>query len=410
MNKEEYYALVESLKNEDGTYSDDSVYQLGVALKSLPRADRDWLELKEIVNWDGVTESLRNWVNHKMKKEGILPRDTTKLTSRTIDYVTGDDVELQLRELEKEKIKVRDERNAYKRLLREDAREEEFRASIVAAASVLKDLPCVVYQGESRKNGTEAILMLSDLHIGVECDNYYNKYNKEIAKQRLDKLATDTINYCKAFKVETLSVCNLGDLVQGIIHTNARIECELDVIQQVMVAGEYVSEFLNLLCKAAPKVVYRSVIDNHSRVIANKADALDSEHFSKLIDWFLEERLSKNNSGVIFANDNIDDGVGRFTLKNGKSVMFAHGHCDSINNVYQNFTGMTKSYIDYILLGHYHSPKEKTFQDTRVFVNGSIVGTEQYAFSRRLFSKPSQTLIVVDGENLINVTVDLETK
>ena len=53
------------------------------------------------------------------------------------------------------------------------------------------------------------------------------------------------------------------------------------------------------------------------------------------------------------------------------------------------------------------SEKTKTFNGLKVIVNGSIVGTEQYALSKRLFSEPSQTLLIFNGNNLINVSINL---
>ena len=45
------------------------------------------------------------------------------------------------------------------------------------------------------KNSKEAILMLSDLHIGVNCNNFYNTYNVSVATSRLEKVVADTIKY-----------------------------------------------------------------------------------------------------------------------------------------------------------------------------------------------------------------------
>ena len=61
-----------------------------------------------------------------------------------------------------------------------------------------------------------------------------------------------------------------------------------------------------------------------------------------------------------------------------------------------------------MLLGHYHSEKAKSFQGAKVFVNGSIVGTEQYALSKRLFSNPSQTLLIFKENSLNNISIDLK--
>ena len=81
--------------------------------------------------------------------------------------------------------------------------------------------------------------------------------------------------------------------------------------------------------------------------------------------------------------------------------MFAHGHQDGRNNSMQNFIGLTRKWIDYICLAHYHSAAVKEFQGCRVFINGSIVGTEQYAFGKRLFSKPTQKLLIFDKTDTV---------
>ena len=44
----------------------------------------------------------------------------------------------------------------------------------------------------------------------------------------------------------------------------------------------------------------------------------------------------------------------------------------------------------------------------KVIVNGSICGTEGYAFSKRLFGEPEQTLLLFDGENLITFNINLK--
>ena len=76
--------------------------------------------------------------------------------------------------------------------------------------------------------------------------------------------------------------------------------------------------------------------------------------------------------------DNIDIGIGKFKLRNGKLVMFAHGHQDKTTTVVQDFIGATREFVDYIILAHYHSSAEKTFQGTKVFISGSIIGTDAW--------------------------------
>ena len=44
-------------------------------------------------------------------------------------------------------------------------------------------------------------------------------------------------------------------------------------------------------------------------------------------------------------------------------------------------------FIDYVLLAHFHSSATKSFQGSTLFINGSLVGTEDFAFGRRLFNR-----------------------
>ncbi len=122
----------------------------------------------------------------------------------------------------------------------------------------------------------------------------------------------------------------------------------------------------------------------------------------------MQERLK--DTGVEFCNDNIDYSLGKFTLINGKKVMFAHGHNDSINRSFESFIGASREFIDIGLLGHYHSNKTKSFNGFKIFVNGSVVGTEQYALSKRLFSEPEQKLLIFKDNNINDININLNIK
>lgn len=410
MTKLEFNQFIESFHKEKGNYTEEELYQIGVAHKTLPLGERDWAELTERLGVEKRSDTYRTWVAHRQQRDGTLPKDPTKLSGRTLNELSGGDITENLNEqittLYKEKQKVRDTYNAYRRNLRDESRIEDFKDLIKEAVATLKPFdttPCIYPTTNAEK---EAILMLSDLHIGVDCDNFYNTYNVAIAKERLDILAESTIHYCRANDVATLNVVNLGDMVHGLIHTSARLEQEMDTVEQVIQASELLANFLNKLANNVPHIVYRSCTDNHSRVVANKNEHIEKDNFYRIIDWYLQSRVG---GSITMVNDNIDESIGKFELKNGKKVMFAHGHNDGINLVFQHFVGATHEFIDYMLLGHYHSEKAKSFQGSKVFVNGSIVGTEQYALSKRLFSKPAQTLLIFDKENILNISIDLST-
>ena len=74
-------------------------------------------------------------------------------------------------------------------------------------------------------------------------------------------------NFIGVIMLKKLNVLNLGDLIEGIINMNARVESEIDSSQQIIFASELLAEVLNKLQEAAPVITYRDVVDNHSRAI-----------------------------------------------------------------------------------------------------------------------------------------------
>lgn len=402
---QDFLDYIASFEKRPGEYSDDELLEIGIKHRSLGQSEKSWSDLTQLLGIPKSSEAYRNWVLRKISESALVS-----------ELVAESDEEKEVSPIEDEDFastykattKNRDILNSYRRLLRDEARIETMREAMKEAVSSVNKLPSFKPAVNiNTNNTTEAVLLLSDLHIGVECDNFYNKYNTKIAGERLSKVVDETINYCKCHNVSKLNILNLGDMIQGAIHLTARIEEEYDVIEQVMVASELICQALNKLQMAAPTVTYRSCSDNHSRVKANLAEHIEKEQFGRLIDWYVKERLKDSN--IKFIDDNLDFSLGVFELLNGKKVAFAHGHLEgSADKSLQNFVGATKGFVDYVCLGHFHAEKLKMYQGVKVFVNGSIVGTEQYALSKRLFNGPTQTLLIFDKGALLNISLELD--
>lgn len=396
--KQELYQYIDSLNKAPGNYTVNELYEIGVLHKSLPQNQKSWKELINKVGYNGTVAGYRSFVNRAQRKKGEL-----ELTDKE-DILTDNEM---FEKLYREKTQIRDVYNAYRQALREDSRNLRFKESMIQSIEKLPKLNFSKAEIIEHPDATEAVLLFSDLHLGVNCKNFYNTYNYEVALLRVQKLVADTAEYCKRNNVQRLNVLNLGDLIHGLIHTTARIESERNVSDQVMLAAEIVSNMLvQLDVQTGANIYYRSCTDNHSRMIASKDQNLESENFSKLIDWYLEARLKGSNIHII--NDNIDESLGKFTLTNGKTIMFAHGHLENVNKCVDAFAGATKQFIDYICLSHFHNAKEKSYNGSKVFVNGSIVGTEQYALSKRLFGPAEQKLIIFDKDNVLDLNINLQ--
>lgn len=424
MTDKEFLEFLNSFNKQPGEYTRDEAFEIGKAFKDLIVKPITWRELATKLGYLNG-EALRGLVKNRLTKEGLLNNEPSIindvqdriLNNEPIDtYELNEEIEQKLATVFKEQVKYKDLLASYKKKLRDEARIEVMRDAIRENVATQYPLTNVVYEPQFAPSTivnrttipNEAILLLSDLHIGVECNNFYNKYNSHIASKRLSMLVVNVVDYCQRNKVQRLNILNLGDMIHGVIHVNARIEQEFDVINQVKVASELIAQSLNLLQQAAPEIIYRSCTDNHSRVTANKSEHIEKENFYQLIDWYLEERLK--GTKIKFVKDNLDIGLGRFNLLNGKKIMFAHGHQINYNSASQDFIGATREFIDYICLGHFHCEKMKSFQGTKVFINGSVVGTEQYALSKMLFSKPAQTLLIFEDNNVVDISINLETK
>jgi predicted phosphodiesterase len=418
--KDEFLKYVEDQKEEidfDTDEGKDIVYDICLRHKALPVGKRNWNELAGLLalGEDRGGEWLRCWMKQRQRENGALPRNPriaipSDLSDNPDDHtdMTKEEMAQQRQDLYIERQKTRDVYNAYRRSLRSETRVQEFKELIQESAQKAKTLPNVNCDFDEKNSKNEAILMISDFHIGDKIDNFYNKYNAEIAIRRFSHVIGETIEKCKRNHVEKLNVVNLGDLVAGIIHISSRLEQEENVSDQVLIASKMLSEGLNELQKAAPIVTYRSCLDNHGRMSPDIHQNIEEENFGKIIDFYLEARLEGSKIQII--HDNLSDDIGRIVLDNNKKVLFVHGNRDYPDSAFKNMVGATQEYIDYILMAHRHSPAYHEDNGCRIITNGCLCGSTLYADSKRFYGKASQTLLVFEGNDLITNIIECDLK
>lgn len=292
-------------------------------------------------------------------------------------------------ELQKERVKLQDQRRSYLSLVRTEARWEVLLDLIKESILDLEPLKLKPTPNDKGMR-TEGTLVLSDWHIGASINTPHNRFNNEIAKERVAKLKTDTIKYCQLHKVKRLNVVIAGDLINGIIHVQTRISNQEDVIKQTVFCSELLSQLINDLSNEIPEVEIHYTIGNHGRVSPNIKESMDSENFEYLILEFLKLRLS-NKKNVSF-NDckHIDKEIVVYNVF-GQTIACVHGHREKkpFNTVstLSDFLGMK---IDMVVLGHFHNFTIKN----NVIGNGAFSGCDEYANNLRFNNKPSQTLII----------------
>lgn len=323
-----------------------------------------------------------------------------------------DDLDKKKDDLYKQQVKTSDWLREKRKTLRDEARIEMI---IDAIKEDTKKYDIKIKPFSGYTDGTnEAIIAISDWHCGDYVNNFKNKFSLEILQKRIEEVQNETIKYCLQNKVKKLHILNLGDMINGSIHVSARVENEFDTIEQVKQVSRLICNFMANLSEKIEYITYRSTLDNHSRINKDYKEHIEKESFAKLIDWWLSEKIELINlqnkkiiNPIEMIYDNIDDNIGLFEINN-KSIFFVHGHQDSANNITQSLTFGTDVIADIVVLGHWHTDKVKNFLGKKIYFNGSLKGCDAYALSKRLFSNPSQTLLIFDNKNIIDIPIYVE--
>ena len=310
------------------------------------------------------------------------------------------DINDQMRLLAMKKVEVSDlviQNNAYiRRLSREQTIKDIAHdyANIMSKDKRLKNPVCSVI---NPFNESEGILLLSDWHYGMVCDNPWNKFDPEICRNRVNQLLNKVIDIVKKNDIDHVTVLDLADLIAGRIHTQIRIESRFDVITQTMEVAEILAEFLNDLSHHCG-VSFYSCLDNHSRLEPNKKESMDLESLARLIPWYLVERL-KDNDSVEICNNTF--GADIITCKvAGHNIIGVHGDNDSPRTALERLSLMTHQHYDMLCTAHLHHFSCDENHQSVVVSNSSLMGVDRYAEKLRLTSDPSQTFVVATPENV----------
>ena len=367
-----------------------------------------WEQVATIINENsGLSFSESKYRKYWKKKQREVG-----FNSEEQDEECHDEIADKVNELRKERFKLSDEIRQNNAFLRRVSREETIKeiaheyASVMNKEKILfKDDTDVQWYSSPAliSDGNKAILQISDWHYGIEINNAWNTFNTEIAKERVSKLLEETIRRCKKENVKEIYVVNLGDLISGRIHLPLRLQSRIDAVTQIMEVSEILAEFLAELAEHNLFVTYHDCLDNHSRVEPNKSDSLDLESLARITTWYLQERVGKKvkivsenpfGEDIITFNIPVDD--------REYSVACVHGNKDKPNKVVENLTLMTRHTYDLILTAHMHHFSCDERNECVVVSNGSLMGTDVYAQSLRLSSKPSQNLIILNRNSVVD--------
>lgn len=244
-----------------------------------------------------------------------------------------------------------------------------------------------------------ALLLLSDWHYGAQINNCMNTYSPDICRDRVCELKRNVVRNIKLHKIKKLYCLNLGDMISGIIHLQLRINSQIDVITQTLEVSEILANLLNDLSSYV-EIEYYSVLDNHSRIDPNKKESIQLESFARITQEFLRLRLESNPRIAI--KDSLSEDIALFKIpevNNDFTVVGVHGDKDKKQIIIQNLNSFLGK-IDLVCSAHLHHFSADENNGSMLISNGSLMGTDDFAWSKRLNSQASQTLIIFDKNNV----------
>lgn len=317
-----------------------------------------------------------------------------------------------LREIKKEKIKLRDERTESNRGIRIEARVEDkldYFEKIIANQGKIDYKPLKPAEREliKTKSDNDLVIMLSDLHIGQTFASAWGRYNLEVAKDRMNQYLNKIIEIKDRHNSENCFVTLQGDMISNSIHKTIAITNRENVIEQVISASEIITAFLAELSKIFNNVTVASVVGNHSR-IDKKEDALKDERLDTLIEWYAKSKL-ENFENIEFIEP-YDNTFNCFVVRN-KHYFIVHGDYDKFDMAGVAKLSMMAGYFPYcILFGHRHFPATTEINGIKLVQSGSFPGAgDDHTIELRLSGKPSQTVLVCNEDGIeCNYTVELD--
>jgi len=317
--------------------------------------------------------------------------------------ITSDDIlsELDAKriEVQKERQKFFDQRNALNKVIRERSRQEELN-EILSDAIRSGNLPQLNYQRtEIEPSDNDLLVSLNDIHYGANIQNYWNTYNSDICRMMMCRYLDRIISIGETHGSENCIVWANGDEISGNIHQSIAITNKENVIDQIKGVSELIAEFLAELSKHFKTVTYVSVAGNHSRIDPNKDKALISERLDDLVEWYLAARLQNFENVFVGGGEKVDHTMYLIEVR-GKIYCGVHGDFDGSSGKVQALQTMVQKPLYAVLSGHLHHNKIDDVQGIKTIMAGSFLGMDDYCVQKRIYGRAEQMVCVCDSDGV----------
>ena len=389
----------------------DNAVKIKIELqKASPSRRCNWSQLVRMMDESGFdnaenSENYRCLIKNYQKSIGELPT-----AQEHIDMLADNKVEAIKKMVGELAYEKRHAQNTFRELnkVKRDVIDKTLFAEEVRKGLSKIDLSKINFNLKPLKEThNKGIVKMTDWHIGLKND----VYNYEIAKRRVKDYATNIVHYCKLFNISEVSVLGIGDLVEGAyMRRSQAFDLEFTYSEQVVKATEIVSMFLLYLSKKLNVVYLGSVLGNHSRMY-DKGATISGDSAENIIDASVKSFIKLSNKKRLIVDDKKNSNYDiSFTLNN-VSFKAVHGDLLSKNSKEKvlEFISTDNQFYDCLLYGHFHHMNYKGENNSRMSIgSGSLCGTTNYSkHTLGYTTPPSQTLIVLEGDKVIPINIEL---
>lgn len=381
---------------------DENYYQYVWRIDNLIRQGKykNWTEVTPIVNKQVDEEDIKGESGHRKAVKYARDFFEAGVFDKISENEYLKELQIQQEELRKERIKLQTANVERSRVDRSESRQEMYYEFI---GKIMNPLPCPKFQRLNTYNGNvEYLCCISDLHYGAKFISENNEYSMDICNKRFEILLNNLIKFIKIKNISKLKVAELGDSIQGILRISDLKLNETTIGKATVMVSKLIAKFLNDLSEYCEVEYYHVPFANHTQIrpIGTKSSELADEDIEYVIGNYIKDLCSENerilvklaNEGKQYINIDIS----------GLEVIAMHGHTiKNIDTSIKDLSMLRRRFIDYLILGHFHTGKEipsneGVCNDTEVLVCPSFVGSDPYSDSLMKGSKSSVKIFGFD--------------
>lgn len=356
--------------------------------------DLDWTEIKQKYNISCSPDTIRKSSSTIFGGQFRTEYLKNRIYTNPDDFSKEKELDKKIQDLRKERTKLQTANIERNRVDRSEARHEMYYEYI---GNTITSLPLPDFQPLSYnfENDIEYLLTIADVHYGAKFKSENNEYSPGIAKERFEDLSGQVIDFIKKHNLRKIHIVSLGDLIQGILRVSDLKVNDSSISKATVEISRLIAMFLREISIHAIVEYYHVPFANHTQIrpLGTKASELADEDVEYIIGNYILDLCSDNERiGVHLA----DEGKQYIEIPiMGNEIIAMHGHqLKNVENSIRDLSMLRRSFIDYLVLGHYHNGKEiPCFEgccnDTEILISPSFVGSDPYSDSLMKGSKAS---------------------